>query len=95
MSDLCEKNLFFKGGQILRLATALGCILTRPFCIYQIRAKRDNPGLRPQHMAGIELVRDLSDGSKVKGLRVGSRQVTFEPREISGGEFLSDTKTAG
>ena len=46
-------------------------------------------------MTGLELLRDMSSGSKVKGLRVGSGQVTFEPREIAGGDFVADTKTAG
>ncbi|MEM0497320.1 MAG: RNA 3'-terminal phosphate cyclase, partial [Acidilobaceae archaeon] len=38
------------GGQILRTAIALSAITGKPIRIYNIRVKRDNPGLRPQHL---------------------------------------------
>jgi RNA 3'-terminal phosphate cyclase (ATP) len=33
------------GGQILRTAVSLSCILNRPVRVFNIRAKRPNPGL--------------------------------------------------
>jgi len=37
------------GGQILRYSLALSALLLQPVEVYNIRAKRSNPGLRPQH----------------------------------------------
>lgn len=39
------------GGQILRTALTLSLLTGSPFRITRIRANRDNPGLRPQHLA--------------------------------------------
>ncbi|MEM4677898.1 MAG: RNA 3'-terminal phosphate cyclase, partial [Acidilobaceae archaeon] len=38
------------GGQILRTALAVSAITKIPIKIFNIRAKRENPGLRPQHL---------------------------------------------
>lgn len=84
----------FQGGQILRIATALGCILTRPLHVTRIRAGRDKPGLRPQHMTGIKLLGEMC-GGRLEGVDVGSCELTFHPQAINGGEYLADTKTAG
>ena len=73
---------------------ALSCILRRPVHITQIRGRRDNPGLRPQHLTGIELLAELCDG-RLDGAGVGSSEVTFHPQAISGGDFIANTKTAG
>lgn len=45
-------------------------------------------------MTGINLLGELC-GGKVEGADVGSNEVTLRPREIAGGEFVADTKTAG
>jgi len=39
------------GGQVLRTALALSAISLRPFRIINIRARRRNPGLLPQHLS--------------------------------------------
>lgn len=82
------------GGQILRNAISLSCILRQPISVCNIRAKRDNPGLRPQHLSGLEVVRDICDG-KLDGGHVGSCSITFHPGYIQSGSFFTDTKTAG
>jgi len=50
------------GGQIVRVAAALSAITGARLTITNIRAGRDKPGLRPQHLAGLELVRRVSHG---------------------------------
>lgn len=82
------------GGQILRTAVALSTILGVPVRIYNIRAKRKNPGLRPQHLTAVKAVAQLS-GAKVEGARVGSMELTFTPGRIRGGSYRFDVGTAG
>ncbi|NWR07568.1 RTCA cyclase, partial [Paradoxornis webbianus] len=82
------------GGQILRVSTALSCLLGLPLRVRRIRAGRSQPGLRPQHLSGLEIVRDLCDG-KLNGGEIGSTEITFTPGKIKGGTHIADTKTAG
>ncbi len=82
------------GGQILRTSIALSALTMRPVRISRIRAGRPKPGLKKQHMAGIELVARLVN-AKVSGLEVGSSEVRFIPRNRSGGHFKYDVGTAG
>ncbi|MDK2914727.1 MAG: 3-terminal phosphate cyclase, partial [Thermococcaceae archaeon] len=49
------------GGQILRTSVALSVITGKPVRIYNIRANRPNPGLRPQHLHGILALKELSN----------------------------------
>ena len=53
------------GGQILRTALTLALLTGRPFRIVKIRANRDRPGLRPQHLAAVEAAAELGDASVV------------------------------
>jgi RNA 3'-phosphate cyclase len=82
------------GGQILRTSVALSALTMRPVRISKIRAGRPKPGLKKQHMAGIELVAQLV-GAEVNGLEVGSSQINFVPKERSVGHFKYDIGTAG
>ena len=82
------------GGQILRTSIALSALTLKPIKIINIRAKRSNPGLRPQHLIAIKAVASLCN-AKVEGLNVGSREVTFMPHEHVGGNFKFDIGTAG
>jgi RNA 3'-phosphate cyclase len=82
------------GGQIIRTAISLSSLTLKPIRIINIRAGRPNPGLRRQHIAGIELVGKLVD-ARIKGLEVSSTEVAFLPRERQGGKFHYDIGTAG
>ncbi len=82
------------GGQILRTSISLSALTLKPVRITGIRAGRKNPGLRRQHLAGIELTSWLV-GANVKGLKVGSTEVEFHPKERKGGAFSYDVGTAG
>lgn len=82
------------GGQILRTSVALSALTMQPIHINKIRAGRPNPGLRRQHIAGIELVGRLVNAS-ISGLEVGSSEITFKPTERRGGNFRYDIGTAG
>ncbi|XP_071443635.1 RNA 3'-terminal phosphate cyclase [Hetaerina americana] len=82
------------GGQILRISVCLSAIKGIPIRVFNIRAGRSSPGLRPQHITGLELVRDMCGGSLLSG-DVGSTEIIFEPGQIRGGHYKADPKTAG
>ncbi|XP_072024002.1 RNA 3'-terminal phosphate cyclase-like [Amphiura filiformis] len=82
------------GGQILRMASALSALTCTPVKVNNIRAGRSNPGLRPQHLCGLQLVRDLSAGQLIGG-QVSSTDITLKPATIKAGSYQADTKTAG
>jgi RNA 3'-terminal phosphate cyclase (ATP) len=82
------------GGQILRNAVAYCCILCRPVHIVKIRAGRSNPGLKPQHLTGIRLIREICRGT-LMGDKVGSSEIYFIPDQIHSGDFIADVHTAG
>lgn len=82
------------GGQILRMALAFSVLKQKPVRVYNIRAGRSNPGLRAQHLKGVEIVRDIS-GGKLKGGEIGSTEITLHPGKVRCGEYSADTGTAG
>jgi len=83
------------GGQLLRYSIALSALTGEPIKVYNIRAKRSNPGLRPQHMTAIRLIAKMV-GAKVEGLSVGSMTVFFTPRlKVKGGRYELNIGTAG
>jgi len=81
-------------GTILRLAVALASILNEPLHIYNIRAKRSSPGLRPQHLEAVLTAAKLCN-AEVDGATVGSRELWFRPSKIIGGEIEAQIGTAG
>ncbi len=82
------------GGQILRTAISLSALAQKPVRIVNIRAGRPNPGLKRQHIAGIDLTSQIV-GAEVKGLEIGSTEIYFNPSEIISGNFSYDIGTAG
>ncbi|KAJ9574387.1 hypothetical protein L9F63_025966, partial [Diploptera punctata] len=82
------------GGQILRMALVFSVLKQKPVQVYNIRAGRSNPGLRAQHLKGVEIVRDIS-GGKLKGGEIGSTEITLHPGKVRCGEYSADTGTAG
>ena len=82
------------GGQILRTALTLSSILKKPVKIKNIRAKRNNPGLRSQHVATVRILADMC-GAKVENLNIGASWITFKPEERSESSLRFDIGTAG
>ncbi|MEM2102934.1 MAG: RNA 3'-terminal phosphate cyclase [Candidatus Bathyarchaeia archaeon] len=81
-------------GTILRLAIALASILNEPLHIYNIRAKRTSPGLRPQHLEAVLTAAKICN-AEIEGATVGSRELWYRPNEIIGGEIEAQIGTAG
>ena len=81
-------------GTILRLSVALAAILGESLHIFNIRKKRDQPGLRPQHLEAVLTAARLCNAS-VEGATLGSQELWFHPSKIEGGEIRSEIGTAG
>ena len=81
------------GGQILRTALTLSLLTGRPFRMAQIRANRDKPGLRPQHLKAVEAAAALGS-AEVTGAAVGSRALSFRPRAINFSSSLTNFRSS-
>jgi RNA 3'-phosphate cyclase len=82
------------GGQIVRTALALSLVYKKAFRITGIRAGRKQPGLKPQHLACIRLIRELSN-SQADGAEQGSTELTFYPGNLNSRTVSLDVGTAG
>lgn len=89
------------GGQVIRNACAYACILKQPLEITKIRAGRSKPGLKAQHLTGLQLVAQICDGH-LHGGELNSTAIKLLPGAAGtgsssrgGGAFTGDTKTAG
>jgi len=81
-------------GTILRLSVAIAAILNEPLHIYNIRQKRPQPGLKPQHLEAVLTAAKLCNAS-VKEAKLGSKELWFYPTEITGGKIEAEIGTAG
>lgn len=82
------------GGQILRTALALSLVTGRPFRIENIRAGRQKPGLMRQHLTAVHAATTVS-GASATGAELGSRNLSFEPSQVRGGDYRLAVGTAG
>ncbi len=82
------------GGQIVRTALALSLVYKKAFRVTDIRAGRKNPGLKPQHLSCIRLIRELSN-SQADGAEEGSTEMTFYPGNLNSRTVSLDVGTAG
>lgn len=81
-------------GTILRLSIALAAITQEPLHIYNIRHKRSQPGLRPQHLESVNTAAKLCN-AETKGAKLGSSELWFRPNGIIRGEVRAEIGTAG
>jgi RNA 3'-phosphate cyclase len=72
----------------------MASILNEELHIYNIRKKRGQPGLRPQHLEAVNVAAKLA-GADVRGAVLGSQELWFRPSGIVGGEFEAEIGTAG
>lgn len=82
------------GGSLLRYAIALSSVTMKPVEVYNIRVKRANPGLRPQHLNAVRALAKITE-AQVEGDEIGSTRVLFIPKRKRGGYFEVDIGTAG
>lgn len=82
------------GGQILRSALALSVITGQAMRLTHIRARRPQPGMKPQHLKAVEAAAQIS-AAQVEGASLGSQTLRFEPAGLQGGKYAFDIGTAG
>ncbi len=82
------------GGSVLRVATALALINQESIKIDNIRKKRPVPGLRPQHLFGLQALSDLCGGELIGGA-IGSEEITFHPDSDWKSDLSITIPTAG
>ena len=82
-------------GTIVRFAVGLATLLGDELHLTNIRAKREKPGLRPQHLKAMQALRQICQGS-LEGGEVGSSEIRFKPGgKLKGGNYEWDIGTAG
>lgn len=82
-------------GTIVRQAVAFSALTGRSIHMVNARAKRDKPGLRPQHIRVVEAIAELVNG-RAEGLGQGSQEFTFRPGPIkTGRHYCWDIGSAG
>src|SRR5262245_47180664 len=82
------------GGQVLRTSLALSLITGKRFHLRNLRAGRAKPGLQPQHLKCVEAAAEIG-AAKVRGARLQSTDLVFEPGEVKPGDFHFKIGTAG
>lgn len=82
------------GGQIIRSSLALSLITGRAFRVHNVRAGREKPGLKPQHLMSAQAAARIG-GAQVEGAKVGSREFSFVPGRTVAGDYHFAIGTAG
>ena len=82
------------GGQYFRSALSFSVLTGRSVEIRDVRGARENPGLKPQHVAAAEALSAIA-GAESDGVTQGSRTVSFVPEEVQPGRYAVDIETAG
>jgi len=82
------------GGQLVRTAVALSAMRGRPIRIANVRARRSNPGLAPQHVAAVRAVASMCE-AQCEGVAPRATAFTFAPQRLRGGAYRVDVGTAG
>jgi RNA 3'-terminal phosphate cyclase (ATP) len=82
-------------GTIVRDAVPFSILTGKELFLTNIRANRPKPGLRAQHLRGIEASAQICRGEPAKAA-IGSKEIRFKPgKGIHGGTFKWDIGTAG
>jgi RNA 3'-terminal phosphate cyclase (ATP) len=82
------------GGQIIRSSLALSAVTGKPFRVFNIRAGRNKPGLKRQHVTAVNAAREIC-GAGVSGAELQSSELIFAPGPIQTRDFHFKIGTAG
>lgn len=82
------------GGQVLRTSLSLAALTGRSFTLTNVRANRQQPGLRPQHLTAVRAVAAVC-GAIVQGDALNSAELVFRPQlPPQGGSYRFDVAEA-
>lgn len=82
------------GGQILRTAISLSCIMRQPIIIENIRKNRKKPGLKPQHLTSLTILKKICNAD-VGEIKIGDTSLKFIPGDVKSINLKEDIGTAG
>ena len=82
------------GGQVIRTAITLSCIMNQPVLIENIRKNRKNPGLKPQHLTALKILKKICNAN-LDPLKIGDTSLKFIPNNIQSLNLKEDIGTAG
>ncbi len=83
------------GGQTLRTSLTLAALTGRAVTLTRIRAGREKPGLKAQHLAAVRAAAAVC-AATVEGAEIGSTQLLFTPNApVASGVYHFDIGTAG
>ncbi|MFB6089277.1 MAG: RNA 3'-terminal phosphate cyclase [Candidatus Aenigmatarchaeota archaeon] len=82
------------GGQWIRTALSLSTVTGKPFKMDNIRGLRSKPGLKTQHLKGLNAVAELCN-AEVEGNYLGSKKIKYNPGEINDNKLDIEIETAG
>lgn len=82
------------GGQVARVSLGLAAATRTPVRVKNVRADRQQPGLKAGHLAAVRALAQLCDGT-LEGDALGSTDVTLIPGVLAGGEYDFAIETAG
>lgn len=75
-----DGSLHEGGGQMIRITIGLCALLQKSVKLFNIRAGRTKPGLKAQHMSGLQIVHQMMGGPEscqMQGCVLNSKEVTF------------------
>jgi RNA 3'-terminal phosphate cyclase (ATP) len=81
-------------GTILRMSVALSAVIGQPLHIINIRQKRPEPGLKPQHLEAVLAAARLCQ-AELEGAELKSRELWFRPNKVKSGRIDAEIGTAG
>ncbi len=83
------------GGQVVRTALALSALTGMDVRVEDIRAGRERPGLRAQHLTAVRAVVEVCS-AQTEGAEIGSKVLVFHPRSAPRpGKYRWEVGTAG
>lgn len=82
------------GGAILRLGAGFSVLFKRPIRIKNIRANRPKPGLRLQHLVGLQTLSEITN-STLSDCKVGTEVITLNPKQTIKDRINVEIATAG
>ena len=82
------------GGQVLRTALSLAMVTGQGFVVERIRAGREKPGLKRQHLTAVQAAAQLCSAT-VEGAELDSLRLAFRPGAVTPGDYRFAISTAG
>ncbi len=89
-----DGSLLEGGGSILRLSSGFSVLKQIPIRVKNIRANRPKPGLRLQHLRGLQILEKLTGGYLSKST-VGTTEIEFSPGDEFKENLVINVETAG